>query len=35
MMTVAGYWESISNKTEILFNVLSKKTQSTAAVPSK
>ena len=29
IMTVARYWESIPNKTEILFSVLAKKTQLT------
>ena len=28
MMTVTKYWESVSNKTEILFSVLAKKAPS-------
>ena len=29
MMAVARYWESISNKTEVLFSVLDEETQAT------
>ena len=33
-MTVAGYWESVFNKTKVLFRVLAKETQTTFILDS-